>query len=500
MEFTPGQNAPLAEPVVHVRITGSPAVEPCAFVVDDTLHVTSSDDVVFYNQPRAQGVRLDGGTLVVDTGALRPGARVLCAVGADAPLPLTATVETSSGRVLGVFRIRPEHDETALLCWELYRHKDSWKIRALGQGYTGGLHEMFTAHGVEVDDPAPDRTAPSAPTTPAAGEPVPSSEWLWRIFEDAARSAAAHRSGIDYARHRLDQELSAAVADPAARTGPAADTARARAQQRHDDLVAASDARRRDDGSQLSAELLDLDARLPAALASWASPRWHGTFGPSDGVRVGDLTAADSDALRIPLCVRLPLDRPLWVIGGEEPAHRSVTALALRLLAAQPGARLDVLDPAGALTALRAAAAPVFAGPPVLDVRGISAKLKGLADSADLDALAATADPGASGPAPRVLVLTDVPHGYSSEDFLHLVRLVEMSVPQRISIIVAGADGSAVDDPAYRALFDHSQAIPTGGEGHFTDPWTGGGWRFTPDTVPADSAFLQRVVAAFEGA
>ncbi|NLV81191.1 MAG: TerD family protein [Rhodococcus sp.] len=510
MEFTPGQNGPLPGPVAHVRVAGPGPVDPCVFVVDDTLRVASSDDVVFYNRPRAVGVRLDGDTLVVDTGAVRPGARVLCAVGTDAPAAVTATVESPSGAVLGEFRIRPEHGETALLCWEFYRHKDVWKMRALGQGYAGGLREMFVAHGVEVDDPAPEPSAvpppapatpqtPAAPTAAPASEPLPSFEWLWRVFEDAARSAAGHRSGRDYAQHRLDQELSAAVADPATRTGGAAESARAAAQRRHDDLVAASDTRRRDDSTQLTAELRDLDARLPAALASWAAPSWYAARTPSDGIRVGELSSPDGDDLRVPLCLRLPLDRPLWVAGDGEAAHRVVIALALRLLAAHPGARLDIVDPAGALTTLREVAAPVLAGPPVLDAAGVSAKLRGLADGADLETLAAAADPGAAGPAPRVLVLPGVPHGYGGDDFLQLVRLLQLSGPQSISVVLSGSETADVDDPGYLALYEHSQLLPAEGEGRFTDPWTGGDWTFTSDAFPADAVLLRRVAAALGG-
>lgn len=77
--FSAGQNAPLTARTVRFTVSAAVPVDLCAFVVDDRLQVASSDDVVFYNQPRTQGVRLDGNAIVVEVDALRAGARVLCA-------------------------------------------------------------------------------------------------------------------------------------------------------------------------------------------------------------------------------------------------------------------------------------------------------------------------------------------------------------------------------------------------------------------------------------
>lgn len=40
--------------------------------------------------------------------------------------------------------------ETAMIFGEVYRHNGEWKLRAVGQGYTGGLHAMAISHGVNV--------------------------------------------------------------------------------------------------------------------------------------------------------------------------------------------------------------------------------------------------------------------------------------------------------------------------------------------------------------
>ena len=41
--------------------------------------------------------------------------------------------------------------ETAMIFGEVYRRNDEWKFRAVGQGYSGGLHALCVQHGVQVD-------------------------------------------------------------------------------------------------------------------------------------------------------------------------------------------------------------------------------------------------------------------------------------------------------------------------------------------------------------
>jgi tellurium resistance protein TerD len=40
--------------------------------------------------------------------------------------------------------------ETAMIFGEIYRHSGDWKFRAVGQGYSGGLHALALQHGVNV--------------------------------------------------------------------------------------------------------------------------------------------------------------------------------------------------------------------------------------------------------------------------------------------------------------------------------------------------------------
>jgi uncharacterized protein (AIM24 family) len=68
--------------------------------------------------------------------------------------------------------------ESAVVCVEIYRRADQWKVRAVGQGYDHGLAGIARAFGVDVDaEPAPPPTPTAAaappPPEPAAPPPAP---------------------------------------------------------------------------------------------------------------------------------------------------------------------------------------------------------------------------------------------------------------------------------------------------------------------------------------
>ena len=57
--------------------------------------------------------------------------------------------------------------ETIVVAIELYRRQGAWKVRAVGQGYAGGLAALLSDHGVEAAE------EPAAPAAPAAAAPPP---------------------------------------------------------------------------------------------------------------------------------------------------------------------------------------------------------------------------------------------------------------------------------------------------------------------------------------
>lgn len=147
-----------------------------ALVLDDERRVGDDGDLVFFNQPvHASGaVRLAGKLQTGTTDDVEPGSdsveidvttlpegrsRVLVALALDATsgttfaqVPVTVgIVDPVTCRRLAEFRLSGG-DETVMILAEVYRRGDSWRLRAVGQGYAEGLAALVTEHGVVVDD------------------------------------------------------------------------------------------------------------------------------------------------------------------------------------------------------------------------------------------------------------------------------------------------------------------------------------------------------------
>lgn len=74
--------------------------------------------------------------------------------------------------------------DTAMIFGDLYRYKGSWKFRAVGQGFTGGLKGLTDTFGVDTEDDG-------APLPPAAAPPtasIISSRTIW--LEDKLTTVA----------------------------------------------------------------------------------------------------------------------------------------------------------------------------------------------------------------------------------------------------------------------------------------------------------------------
>ncbi|WP_067537825.1 CAP domain-containing protein [Nocardia crassostreae] len=170
-ELIPGGNLLLPDCVLTVRVPGP--FDVSALVTDD-ITVRDDGDFVFYNQPRAPGVRLRTDTLIIDPAALRPGAgRVTVVISAAEPgtplnrLPTpTLHVTDPRGRVLAWFTPHRIGPETVLLLAEFYRRGAAWKMRAIGQGYADGLAGIARDFGVDIVDDPPPAGTPAHRSTP----------------------------------------------------------------------------------------------------------------------------------------------------------------------------------------------------------------------------------------------------------------------------------------------------------------------------------------------
>ncbi|MFI8945516.1 TerD family protein [Streptomyces sp. NPDC053750] len=200
-----GSNVPLQATTVRAVLRwtpgqGVPDVDVSALLLGPDDRVRSDEDFVFYNQPRhpsGQVWRLgkkrvaEGLTDTIQTdlsGVEASVGRVLLVASADGATfdqvrslrILLHDATAADAEPLAYFDVKPETgQETALICGELYRRGESWKFRALGEGYSNGLKGLATDFGISVDEsegadgpvaaPRPDQSAP----TPAQSVPSP---------------------------------------------------------------------------------------------------------------------------------------------------------------------------------------------------------------------------------------------------------------------------------------------------------------------------------------
>ncbi|MFX0573599.1 TerD family protein [Nocardia nepalensis] len=532
IQLKAGQNIMLTGDIVRFSAKAGAALDVSALVVAESLRVFDTGDFVFYNQTETAGVTLSDDGVTVRLAEVRADAKaVLLVVSADPAVPAQPGGLGAVSAAIAVndvataeFDITPSAGEAALICLEVYRRGTDWKLRAVGQGYAGGLAVLLTAHGVEVDEPAtpqsgqsgqhsaadlrdaepvntPGRASgqdtisgPGAGDSRATGQPLEVAhglERLWMIFEDAARSAAALISSRDYAMQRLDQELSAAVSDPATRNTPAAEDARQAAQRRCDDLIATAESSHLRDSEQLMRELANADRQLPPSLASWDSPAWDRPPMPSDGIRLGELYAIERGPLRIPYCVPVPLTRPLWIDTESTAAATPIVgALLARLLAADPGRRtlVDMIDLTGAFGQLVGPLTPVLNGPPITDFAEISPRLQALVDAAELAELAYSSGNFTPPTEHRVLLAADFPHGYQPSDAQRIAVLLMRGDLIGLSTVIIGTDESESSDGTLAMVSQSCRHLPTVEDTPLFDPWTGSAWQLDLDLLPGEPA------------
>ena len=420
--WSKGQNAPLDGRQLRVTFLAAVPVDLSALLLGSSGKVRSDADFVFYNHPDGPGigcrpVGAEPGSIELDLDAVPADVhRVLTVASVDGErltfaggTPPTARLDRGDGTPVGVFVVSGLADERAVIALEFYRRGGAWKVRAVGQGYAGGLAELVTVHGVRLDEP-PTRpvTAPvevsavdqhlrgtagvsAAPAQPAGlsirvlpGQEAPPTgpdpqerfyDQIWGVFEDAARSRAAYHSAQDFAEQRLARELSEIVADPARRNTAQAVVEQDQAHHRFSQLLARAQADHQRDCGQLRGELDGLAGALPPPMAAWNDPAWHQwrpPTRPATAIRVGELRptlphnsvpegfpAPDSLSadlaladLRIPFVLHLPLTRPLWIdsgTGSKVEANALARCLITRLLAASPqgAVTVHVVDLAG---------------------------------------------------------------------------------------------------------------------------------------------------------
>lgn len=402
---------------------------------------------------------------------------------------------------------------------------------------TGGPIDYAHPRRQHAAPPPPPTTPPTQPgqaAQPVAGDATGWSmderlyNQIWGMFEDLARAVAAYRSAADFADSRMSQELDRSLSDPRNRIGGAGDRAREEARAKRDELTARAREVLDRDLAQLAAEAAVVEPALPAAYAGWDNPVWHAHRIPMEmpmALRIGDLHLPERTDLRIPLLVRLPLERGMWVDSGRAASEAAAlmdtdrlrrlameTAVlhAARLLAVYPPGEFSVhvLDPAGAAAGPLAPLvdAGVLAGPPAAGPGGVASVLAHLTRRVDLVQMAVRAGAADSLPpdldtGEQLLVVNDFPHGFDDRAVTQLRYLADEGPPVGVHLLMVAdrEDASAygpVLDPLWRSLL----RITPVADNHLADPWVGHAWTYEPLTTPPGSRVLEQLLAAVTAA
>ncbi|MDT0389663.1 TerD family protein [Streptomyces dubilierae] len=659
-ELVRGQNHPLSQARLEIRISAGTPIVAVAALSDENGRIHGVEWVAHPGAPTQPGLEVSRQAaadhrLAVDLDAVsetvhRVGVLLALPTGGAGPVrfgsvaaPFVA-VTGLDGAEIASYTIHGLDAESAVVALELYRRQGAWKVRAVGQGYAGGLAELLTdqglpqaqqlagsineavAHGLarSVQAPPP-RTAegdrsrqaaapalgpdqagatpqpgpvppvspyggqtpggpgqtppqppsypgatpdPSAVTQPSAttaGGPIDYSHprrqnaapppppptappaapgqparpvagdatgWsmeerlynqVWGMFEDLARTTAAYRSAVDFAESRMDKELEQVLSDPRSRIGGQGDAAREAARARHAQLVDQAREALDRDLAQLRAEADVVEPALPPAFARWDNPVWHAYRVPMEipmALRLGDLHLPEAEGIRIPMLVRLPLERGLWIDSGRTAssdgsftdahslgrlAMETAVAHAARLLAVYPAGEftVHVIDPAGsgAQPLVPLVQTGVLAAPPALGAAGVTDVLTRLTQRVDLVQMAvrggaADALPPGFDTAQQLLIVNDFPHGFDDRAVNQLRYLADEGPAFGVHLMmVADREESSAYGPLLDPLWRSLLRLTPVADDHLADPWVGHAWTYEPSLVPPGSEVLQQVLA-----
>ncbi|MDH6216226.1 TerD family protein [Streptomyces pseudovenezuelae] len=662
-ELARGQNHPLSQARLEIRVSAGTPIVASATLGDENGKVHGVDWVAHPGAPVLPGLEVSkqaaaGHRLAVDLGAVpeavhRVSVLLALPIGVGGPVRFGAVaapfiaVTGLDGTEVASYTITGLDAESAVVALELYRRQGAWKVRAVGQGYAGGLAELLTDQGLPeagrlaggINDavaqglarsvqappqrtadgdrtrqtaapaPGPDQSGPAPqagstpqgapgpvpphptspygapgpqpgypagpapadpstvtqPATPTAGGPVDYSHprrqtgappsppptapqarpgqpaqpvagdangWsmderlynqIWGMFEDLARNTAAYRSAVDFAESRMEKELDQALSDPRNRIGGQSDAAREVARGKHAQLVDQARASLDRDLAQLSAEAEVVEPALPPAFARWDNPVWHGYRVPMEipmALRLGDLYLPESELLRIPMLVRLPLERGLWIDSGQgglldesfADSHElrrlaldTAVALAARLLAVYPTGEfgVHVIDPAGSGVQAFAPLVQtgVLATPPAPGAAGVADVLARLTQRVDLVQMAVRGGVPDSLPpgldtAEQLLIVHDFPHGFDDRAVTQLRYLADEGPAVGVHLMmVADREEAAAYGPLLDPLWRSLLRLTPVPDDHLADPWVGHAWTYEPALVPSGSQVLQQVLA-----
>ncbi|MYV47637.1 TerD family protein, partial [Streptomyces sp. SID2888] len=163
-ELVRGQNHPLPQSRLEVRVSAGRPVVAGATLGDAQGKVSGSEWVAHPGAPALPGLEVSRQAaaehrLAFDLDALSPGVQrvsVLLALptGIGGPVRFGAVaapwiaVTGLDGQEIAHYTITGLDSESAVIALELYHRQGAWKVRAVGQGYAGGLADLFLDQGL----------------------------------------------------------------------------------------------------------------------------------------------------------------------------------------------------------------------------------------------------------------------------------------------------------------------------------------------------------------
>lgn len=177
MRLQPGQNTPLAENVITLNLnyTGKAGfkseVDTCLFMLNAEGKVSGDADFIFFNNlasaegavKLALGQQQSSVTIALDRVPASVS-KIAITVVIDGSESIDALSQLSiAAQGIADFQIETAgRSEKAMILAEVYRHNGAWKLRAMGQGFNGGLEPLAISYGVDVAQPATE-TSTAAP-------------------------------------------------------------------------------------------------------------------------------------------------------------------------------------------------------------------------------------------------------------------------------------------------------------------------------------------------
>lgn len=163
-----GQNIVLTNHRLQINLSYPPKtvfksdIDTSVFLLNTSGKVRGDDDFYFYNRPSAEDGSLSlnastqGSTVVIDLDRVHPDIQKIIVTVVIDGQDAISHLQYLKLAVENVAEFNVEttgRNEKALIVAEIYRHSGSWKLRAQGQGFNGGLAPLAMNYGVDIAAP-----------------------------------------------------------------------------------------------------------------------------------------------------------------------------------------------------------------------------------------------------------------------------------------------------------------------------------------------------------